>query len=56
MAKRDEIIITSKIYKNGILQIETAKYIPSPPNYFLILVLLSIPVGLWLMTMQGAFR
>jgi hypothetical protein len=55
MAK-PEIIVEIKTYADGILINETAKVIKSGPDWFMWIVLvIGVPLGIWIMTMQGVF-
>ncbi len=58
MAKpEEEVILTIEKYINGVWVSKTAECIPPPPNYFLwALFTVGLPVGLWFLTMQDAFR
>lgn len=53
---KPEIIAEIKTYADGVLIDRTAKVIKPDPDWFMWIVLaVVIPLGLWIMTMQGMF-
>ena len=56
MAKRKEIVITMKTYVDGALVSESAKVIKPGPDWLKRVFLgIVIPVGLWVIAMNGTF-
>ena len=51
-----EIVITMKTYVDGKLVSESAKVIMPPPWIIWWVVVTLVPVGLWILSVQGGFR
>lgn len=57
MFKRNpEVVLVIKTFVGGKYVGETAKVIEPGPDWFMrITLVIGVPLGLWIMTMQGAF-